>query len=318
MGQSIYTTHFSRLADGNLYSTLCSRLSLDGYTFSKSLRKLRRRNDPHFRVVIQPAKMDTAKRRVNQRYGAHFPNRYYPDLEFYLYNQEGLTVFNTQAVEVYHQERLIAFSFFDAGRDSLYSKIAIYDPVYQRHSLGIYTMIKEVEWAMKRGMAYYYPGYVVPGYAEFDYKHRIGPLECLDLRNGTWKPYADFRPEDIPLQAMIQKLESLASAFQRQGILYRLNYNRFLDLPLIQPLAEATYLTYPVYLTFSRPGQDRAGNAVYDFVNYRFEWLAARFYAYQEPNTEGAPPGLLVLVTGHLHQADTVEDFIRLLSEGNN
>ena len=48
---------------------------------------------------------------------------------------------------------------------------------------------KMIEWALERGMDYYYPGYVVPGFEEFDYKHRVGELEYLDIRRRAWRPF---------------------------------------------------------------------------------------------------------------------------------
>ena len=37
MGQRIYTAHFALLGDGRIYSTICTRLPLKDYRFSKSL-----------------------------------------------------------------------------------------------------------------------------------------------------------------------------------------------------------------------------------------------------------------------------------------
>ncbi|MCB9293514.1 MAG: GNAT family N-acetyltransferase [Lewinellaceae bacterium] len=101
------------------------------------------------------------------------PRRAIRDAEDVLSNGKGRLVLDTREVEIYDGANLAAFSFFDVGRQSMYSKQGIYDPAYQKYSLGFFTMLVEIGYALERGCEYYYPGYVVPGNQEFDYKHRV-------------------------------------------------------------------------------------------------------------------------------------------------
>ena len=42
--------------------------------------------------------------------------------------------------------------------------------INKKYSLGFYTMLLEIDFGIKSGAEYYYPGYVVPNYFKFDYK----------------------------------------------------------------------------------------------------------------------------------------------------
>lgn len=83
---------------------------------------------------------------------------------------------------------IVAASFFDCGIDGLSAIYACFEPGEGRRSLGIFTMLKTIEWATSRGMSYYYPGYAYVGPSFYDYKKRFDPLECYDWR-GEWRPY---------------------------------------------------------------------------------------------------------------------------------
>ena len=49
-------------------------------------------------------------------------------------------------------------SVFDMGATALQSIIGMYDPDYNEDSLGVYTMLLEVEWAIEQGYELYYIG----------------------------------------------------------------------------------------------------------------------------------------------------------------
>ncbi|MGB7202603.1 MAG: GNAT family N-acetyltransferase [Pyrinomonadaceae bacterium] len=84
--------------------------------------------------------------------------------------------------------KIIAVSFFDRGVDSVSAIYACFDPNEEKRSLGVFTMLKVIEWATSHGMLYYYPGYAYVGPSFYDYKKRFAALECYDWR-GEWQPY---------------------------------------------------------------------------------------------------------------------------------
>jgi len=80
---------------------------------------------------------------------------------------------------------LLAASFFDFGRTSVSSIYGIFDPDERTRSLGIFTMLKEIEFARETGRPLYYHGYAYEGESYYDYKKRFGAIEVFDW-NGNW------------------------------------------------------------------------------------------------------------------------------------
>ena len=118
-------------------------------------------------------------------------------------NEDGERVLNTQLFRVYDGKRLVAFSYFDVGRRVMYTKAGIYDPDYADHSLGLFTMLLEVELAVERDFTYYYPGYYAPTFPAFNYKLQFGPMQYRNIATGQWLPHpalplspTDEAPED--------------------------------------------------------------------------------------------------------------------------
>jgi len=217
-GQAIYTSHFMRFpqdGEGRIYSTLPTRLPLRGYSFGKRLRKLWRRVHRQFRVVSgQPFQFDREARRVHKRYAAAFPDRSLADEERYRRSPRGPFTFDTRSIRVYDGAKLVAFSLFNQGRRSLYSSQGIYDPAYARHSLGFFTMLAEVQYGIETGLQHYYPGYVVPGFKEFDYKLRLGDMEYFDLSSNSWQAYGPMQAEDVPINQMWKALGAIATSLK--------------------------------------------------------------------------------------------------------
>ena len=82
-------------------------------------------------------------------------------------------------IAVYDGAELIAASYIDVGDRSMASILCIYSQKYKKYSLGIYTMLLEIDLAKRLGLDYYYPGYVLDQPSAFDYKLLLGPCEWL-------------------------------------------------------------------------------------------------------------------------------------------
>ncbi|GJM33199.1 MAG: hypothetical protein DHS20C18_22000 [Saprospiraceae bacterium] len=248
MGQTIFTTHFLCF-DDQFYSAIWVRLPLVDYKFSKSLRKLLRQNDAKFQTKFRRANFNDEKEKLYQVYRATFPGLLAPSLKDSLLDGDGeeSNVFDTYEVAIYDGDRLIAFSFFDLGNKSVASIIGVYDPEYQKHSLGLFTMIKEIQYTQEKKLQYYYPGYIVPGYARFDYKLRIGLVEYYNLKTSTWLPFPDFREEEIPLNKMEKNLNLLCQKLQDAGIPAQKYYYPLFEANLFG-FWRAPYFDYPVLI----------------------------------------------------------------------
>lgn len=214
MGSTIFTSHFL-FFNNRPYSAIWIRQELDNnFEFSKSQRRLLRRNGKIFDVAIAPRRIDAERDRLYRRYAEDFNGRLSPSISDSLEDYNGETVFNTWEVTVRERrtEKLVACSYFDLGDNAAASILGFYDPALSSYSLGYYTMLLEMEFCRELKLQYYYPGYVVPGYHRFDYKLRIGPVDYYDVRTGRWLPHEDFEAEtEGPVEAQYAALDRIAT-----------------------------------------------------------------------------------------------------------
>ena len=85
---------------------------------------------------------------------------------------------------------LIGFSFFDVGITSIASIIGIFNQSYAKYSIGIYTMLIEIEYAKSMELKYYYPGYVAYEPSQFNYKLRLADaFDFYDWYSKRWIPF---------------------------------------------------------------------------------------------------------------------------------
>jgi len=246
MGQTIFTTHFLCF-NHQFFSAVWIRLSLEGYEFRKSLRKLIRNNQVEFHTEVRRAFIDSEKEQLYQKYKASFKGVLAPSLKDSLLDGEDFNIYDTMEVSVYKDKQLIATSFFDQGKDSVASIMGIYDPDYQKNSLGFYTMLMEISFCLKRGLPYYYPGYIVPGYPRFDYKLRIGEVDYYDLQTYKWQAFSQLNPQDIPLTKMRNKLGLLERTLDKKKAAIKVQYYPLFEANLFG-FWRAQYFDYPIML----------------------------------------------------------------------
>ena len=252
MGQTIFTTHFLCFGE-HFYSALWIRLPLKNYQFSKSLRKLLRRNGSRYQVQFRPVRIDGEKEQLYQKYKMDFPGILAPNLTDALLDGETSNIFNTWETAVYDGKKLIAASFFDLGEKSVASIQGIYDPDYQKDSLGLYTMLLEITYCLEHGYTFFYPGYVVPGNSRFDYKLRIGKTcEYLNLQRKKWLPWAGLQNEDIPLVQMEKQLKALKQDIQGLGVRSALKFYPLFEANLFG-FWRVPFFDYPLFLLIDLP-----------------------------------------------------------------
>lgn len=196
-GQGIYTAEFLRVDNAQIYGCIQLRLPLTGFTFKKRHRKLIKRNGKRFRTTLEPAAApDLELEELNQRYLALHPEKTRDTLHHHVIGEHGIKALDTRLIRVYDGNKLVAFSYFDLGRETAYSKAGIYDPEYATHSLGVYTMLLEINWLRDHGVKYYHPGYVSPRFPAFNYKMQFGETEFFQISTASWLPYDHENPED--------------------------------------------------------------------------------------------------------------------------
>lgn len=175
--------------ENGAFGTVQIRLPLANYQRPKRMRKLSARVHREGLVhTIQKLSINQAKEVLFKHHRKRFDAQTSHTLEEYLNGSTGPDpIFNTYETCVYNQKgELVANSFFDVGKDSVASILCNFDSRYHKFSLGIYTMLLEINYAIGLGKSYYYPGYIFDCSTEFDYKLRVGKFE-YQLPDGTWK-----------------------------------------------------------------------------------------------------------------------------------
>ena len=174
------------------------RIRLADFRPSRSQRRILRRNDD-LNCSVGPIEITDD---VHQLFASHkqrFASDVPPSIYTFLSTDPAVVPCPALAVSVMRDEELLAASFFDVGIDSISSIYGIFDPRETARSLGIFTMLKEIEWAIDNGRQYYYPGYAYDGESFYDYKKRFSALERFDWY-GRWVEFTELAPLDLLLE----------------------------------------------------------------------------------------------------------------------
>lgn len=246
MGQMIFTCHFLCF-NSQLYTSIWTRLDLENYFFRKSLRKLIKRNTEDFNVQIRKAVFDEEKERLYQKHKTRFEGYVADSLRESLFGESSRNIYETFEVAVYDGKELVACSFFDLGETAIASIMGLFDPSYQKFSLGFFTMLMEISFGIKHQKKYYYPGYIVPGYPNFDYKRRVGELEFYDSRTKTWLNISELKEDYLLSQILEKKLKDAGIYLQKNGIPNQRKLYPLFDKKLWGFEADE-FLQYPLFI----------------------------------------------------------------------
>ena len=164
------------------------RIRTANFILSKSQHRILRKN-ADLSVKIQPIFIDREKEKMFDSHKKRFSHGT-PETIFDFLSREPAEI-PCEALEigVYRAEKLLAASFFDVGETSVSSIYGMFDPQEHSRSLGIFTMLLEIEFARKHGKAFYYQGYCYEGNSFYDYKKRFSALESYDW-HGNWTDFS--------------------------------------------------------------------------------------------------------------------------------
>ncbi len=219
IGPTLVTSRFL-WSGAEVRSTLWTRLPLEGYRFRRSLRRRIRRVEDRFRVTSGPYVPDAAHEALYARYLTTVDGDRSPTLEHFLFGGEpDRGLFDTREVALWDGDRLVAFSLFDVGRESVESLIGAYEPSLARFGLGFYTLLAEIRWALERGFRYHYSGYVLPGDPmRMAYKLDVGDLEYLHPQTGEWCPWSTLDRGILPTVHLRRALSGVRDALRSRGL----------------------------------------------------------------------------------------------------
>ena len=271
MGNTIFTCQFL-LQNRNLFSATWIRLDLDGYAFNKRNRKTMSRNGRMFTYKIAKAEITDEKEALYQKYRKNFDGYISEDIISNLHEGHYREVFDTWNIEVYHENKLVALSFFDKGDISLASILGIYDPDYSKYSLGYYTLLLEVQTAQKLGMRYFYPGYIVHDNPRFDYKEKIGDVEYYDFLDSKWVDKDTFYQKEIMVDKLMNRLFDLNAHLRLRNIENGVFLYPYYEASMFYFDLE-NYLKHPVYLEIGKTSELSSSDMVQDRVFVVFDLL---------------------------------------------
>ncbi len=167
--------------DGRICQVFPLRIRLSDFSLSKNKRRVLTKNRD-LQVVIQPIEITEEKEKLFEvhkyRFNHSIPFSIYDFLSF----DAKSVPCEALEVGVYDKGNLIAASFFDVGETAISSIYAMFKPAEKSRSLGIFTMLLEIEYARKHGKKFYYQGYCYDGNSFYDYKKRFRALEKFDWK----------------------------------------------------------------------------------------------------------------------------------------
>ena len=161
--------------------------------------------------------------------------------------------FDSWEVTVRREGRLIGYSVFDIGRDSIESNVGIYDPDYAHYGVGLGTMMLEIEWGIAHGFSYHYAGYVVPGVSSFEYKRDVGHLEHWCPDQERWRPIDELEPATLIGPRILAALTAAREALGRGRFHMELLVNAPYRIVQLNHGAHQ-FIGEPWYLRWGPPG----------------------------------------------------------------
>jgi arginine-tRNA-protein transferase len=273
-GTVMYKSHAVRTS-GQLYNVIRIRFPLEEWHPGSTYRKLKKRN-ADLRMEIKPFTIDHENEELFDRYRLARFGDVGASLN-YLVHQDGSHAFPSEMFRCYDGEQLIACAVTDMGETSAAGILFFYDHEHARRSLGkflIYTMIVHMKTA---GIKYYYPGYILPGNKDFDYKMDVGGgcTEFLSVKAGQWLPCDELDADDMLMDIMIKNLKQMQRSLHGRGIPFRLVYYYGFDAPVT--MGKNFDWNQPFYLNFGTYGEgNREWILSYDMERQVFEWYTTR------------------------------------------
>jgi arginine-tRNA-protein transferase len=160
------------------------RIRLSEFSTSRSQRRVLR-NNADVRSTIEPIEITDESivlfERHKRRFKSGIPNSLYD----FLSTRPSAVPCEALQVTVRLDKRLLAASYFDVGSRTVSAIYGMFDPDLPGRSLGIFTMLKVIEFAIESGKEFYYQGYAYEGSSFYDYKKRFRGTESYDW-NRNW------------------------------------------------------------------------------------------------------------------------------------
>lgn len=186
-----FGTHFFRYNVGflidDLRFVLPLRIRLKDFSFSRGQRKVLSRNKD-LQVTIRPIDIDQVSEVLFHRHKTRFDHAVPESIYNFISQDPARSPCEAKEIRVSKDGVLLAISYFDVGSNSTSGIYAMFEPTVTDRSLGIFTMLKEIEYSIETGREFYYQGYAYQGPSFYDYKKRFRNTEAFDWYD-NWLTY---------------------------------------------------------------------------------------------------------------------------------
>lgn len=187
-----FGTHFYRYSHSYLNDEVALilplRILLSEFKMTESQKRVIRKNKDTT-YTIRDCVIDQEKEDLFYIHRERFTSNVPESIYTFLSSDPAKIPCNTKEVCVYRENRLIAVSFMDMGKSAASSVYAMFDPAFNKKSLGIYTMLLEIDYSKEQGFDYLYPGYAFREQSFYDYKKNFHPAEYYNWDEERWLPY---------------------------------------------------------------------------------------------------------------------------------
>lgn len=122
------------------------------------------------------------ERYINERHsdGDMFPPSYDQFEKFLIHSCS-----NSFFIELWKDNRLICVSTCDVLDDGVSAVYTFFDPDESKRSLGVFAVLKQIEYVKQHNQEFVYLGYWVPHSFKMNYKSQYAPFELL--LDGQWR-----------------------------------------------------------------------------------------------------------------------------------
>jgi len=178
-----YFFRYEKLSSkNNKYTVTPLRIELAKFQYSQSQKRVLRKNKD-LTVIMRDAFIDKEKEDLFFAHRVRFKENIPDSIYTFLSHNPAKIPCNTQEICLLQDNKLIAASFLDVGHLATSSIYTIFDPNEEKRSLGIFIILLSIDYSIKTGRQYYYPGYAYKEPSHYDYKKKFTALEYYNWKD---------------------------------------------------------------------------------------------------------------------------------------
>ncbi len=160
------------------------RIRLNDFRLSESQRRVLRRN-ADVRIDVGPVNVTDELLDVFSRHKRRFSEHQPDSIYNFISGRPEDEPCEVLQQTISYNGKLLAAGFFDIADRSASGIYTTFEPDEVRRSLGVFTILKEIEYATQQAKEFYYLGYCYSGKSFYDYKKRFHATEAYAW-DGKW------------------------------------------------------------------------------------------------------------------------------------